>query len=874
MAWRHRVWNFLRQRRLEDEIDEELRFHVESAVHDNMVAGMSAAEARRDALRRFGNAAALRDQTRDTEIWVFAEQCRQDVTFGVRSLLRRPGFTTVALLTLALGIGATTAIFTVVWSVLLRPLPFARADALHVVSYTAPAPRAWLYPGMSDRDYLSFREANRTFDALTTFSASQATLTGRGEATRLIGASVTADFFRVLGVEAISGRPFGSGDDLPGAEKVVVLAERLWRQQFAADAGLLHQTITLNGVQHRVVGIVPVGFSYPADATYWIPLSVRILPNVGYTRPVIGRLKTGVTRAQAQTDLDLFVQRLPPDPRRPQESLARVTPLHEAIAGDVRFPLLVFGGAVVFLLSIACANVANLLLMRAVSRRQEIAIRLALGAGRGRLVRQMLTESALLSILGGVAGVAIALLAGPALLAFVPPGRLPGDLIVRVDGWVLAFTAALSLLTGLIVGLAPIVQTARSDQFAGLRASAASATRSSHQLRQALVVAQVALTLILLIGAGLLVRSFLGLRAVPLGFSPERVMAMAVDLPVARYPTAAQAATFHDRLLESLGGIPDVQSVGAVNWLPLGDMVIQGDVQAEDRRELVGKYNATKVAVSAGYFRTMNIRLLRGRAFTDADGAGRPPVLIISQSVARRLWPGGDPLGKRMSLRDNPKPEDWLTVVGVVDDVRQGGFRAAPAHAVYQPYQQVTNRVFVGYMTFVVRTSADPSLAAPMMRAALRRIDDDEAPQTLTTLEAVIDRTVAEPKFQARILVLFSLVALMLASVGIYGVLASSVLERRFEIGVRMALGADRTSVVRLVLRRTMLLTLVGVALGVAGSLTLTWALRTLLFNVTPTDTLTFLGAAGVLVIVALAAGLVPARRASLMDPLAALKVD
>jgi putative ABC transport system permease protein len=727
---------------------------------------------------------------------------------------------------------------------------------------------------MSDRDYLSFREANRTFEALTTFSAAQATLTGRGDATRLLGASVTADFFRVLGVEAIAGRTFGSGDDLPEAEKIVVLGEGLWRQQFDADPGLVQRTITLNGVQHRVVGIVPSDFSYPAGATYWIPLSVRILPNVGYTRPVVGRLKTGVTHAQAQADLDLWVQTLPPDRNRPQASFARVTPLHDAIVGDVRFPLLVFGGAVVFLLSIACANVANLLLMRAVSRRQEIAIRLALGAGRGRLVRQMLAESTLLSIVGGFAGIAIALLGGPALLALVPPGRLPGDLVVGVDGSVLAFTAALSLLTGLIVGLAPIVQTARSDQFSGLRASATLPTRVSHQLRHALVIAQVALTLILLIGAGLLVRSFIGLRAVPLGFSPERVMAMTVDLPVARYPTTAEAARFHDRLLESLAGIPDAQSVGAVNWLPLGDIVIQGDVQAEDRRDLVGKYNATKVAVSAGYFRTMNIRLLRGRAFTDADGPGRPPVLIISQSVARRLWPGGDPLGKRMSLVDNPQPEDWLTVVGIVDDVRQGGFRATPAHAVYQPYQQVTKRFFVGYMTFVVRTSADPALAAPMMRAALRRIDDDEAPQALTTLEAVIDQTIAEPKFQARILVLFSLVALILASVGIYGVLASSVLERRFEIGVRMALGADRTSVVRMVLRRTMRLTLLGVALGVAGSLALTWALRALLFNVTPTDTLTFAGAVGVLVIVALAAGLVPARRASRMDPLAALKVD
>jgi predicted permease len=871
MTWQHRLWNVLRQRRLDDDIDEELAFHVESSIRDNLAAGLNPDEARREALRRFGSPTVMREHTRDADRISLGDDLRQDLAFAARSLRRRPAFTAVALLTLGLGIGATTAIFTVVRSVLLRPLPFAQPDALQVVDYAEPA-RSWLYPGMSDRGYLAYREATRTFASLATFGAAQCTLTGAGDATRLTGAAVTADFFNVLGVAAASGRAIQPGDDHVEGEKIVVLSHAVWRDRFASDASVLDRMLTLNGVGHRVVGIMPPGFSYPADATYWIPLAVRIQPNLGFTRPVIGRLKPGMTREQAQADLDLWVRSLPPDSGRPADLVARVTPLHRAMVGDVRLPLLVFGGAVVFLLSIACANVANLLLMRAISRRQEMATRLALGAGRGRLVRQLLTESALLSIAGGLVGVALAWLAGPALLTLVPVGRLPNDIAIAADGWVLAFTAGLSVLTGLAVGLAPIVQLGAADQYVTLRSHAV--TRQSHRLRQALVVAQVALTLVLLVGAGLLVRSFAGLRGVPLGFSAERVMTMTVDLPMSRYATAADATAFHARLLQALAATPGIQSTAAVNWLPLGNMVIFGDVQAEDRSDLVGQYNATKVAVSPRYFETMGIRVLRGRDFTDGDRAGSLPVLVVSESVARRLWPGGEPLGRRVALRDNPRPEDWLTVIGVVEDVRQGGFKSDPTHAVYQPFMQVTNRFFVGYMTFLARTPTDAELSAPLMREALRQVDKDEAPESLAALDAVIDRSVADPKFQARVLVLFSSVALLLAAVGIYGVMAASVLERRFEIGVRMALGADQSSLVRMVLRRTLLLTAAGLAVGVAGALALTRALETLLFNVTPTDAATFGAAVLILVAAAIAAALGPARRASSIDPLVALRAE
>jgi putative ABC transport system permease protein len=708
---------------------------------------------------------------------------------------------------------------------------------------------------------------------MSTFANAHATLTGAGEATRLVGATVTTDFFRVLGTEASAGRTFGPEDDSAGS-RIVLLSDGLWRSRFGGDPSLVSRMIALDGLPHRVAGIMPMGFSYPAGATFWTPLTVRIEPNVGYTRPVIGRLKPGVTREQAQADLDVWIASLPPDANRPRDLLGRVTPLHEAMVGDLRRPLWVFGGAVVFVLLIGCANVANLLLMRAVARRQEIATRLALGASRGRLVRQLLTESAVLSTAGGLAGAALAGITGPALVALVPPGRLPQDVTIDIDGWVLVFALGLSLSTGLVAGLAPVIQAARDGHQAVLRTATATATRRSRRLREILVVAEVALTLVLLVGAGLLVRSFVSLRAVPLGFLPERVMTMTVDLPALRYPSATDVTTFHQRLLASLSALPNVTAAGAVNWLPLGDMTVGGDVQAEDRRDLVGKYNATKVVVSPGYFTTMSIPLVRGRAFSDEDAAGSQPVAIVSESVARRFWPDGEAIGKRISLRDNPQPRDWLTVVGVVADVRQGGLRARPGHAVYQTYPQVANRFFVSYMTFVVRTNDEPGQAAAMVRTALSQLDGSLAPQTLASMESVIDRTIAEPRFQTRVLAIFSLAALLLAVVGIYGVLASSVLERRLEIGIRMALGADRTSVVRMVLRRTMLLTSIGVAFGLAGAFALSGLLTRLLFSVTSTDLPSFAVAIAILVAAAWGAALLPARRASAIDPLVALRAE
>ena len=792
---------------------------------------------------------------------------------GARSLRRTPGVTCMALLILALGIGATAAVFTVVRSVLLRPLPFPDPEALHVISYVAPGP-AWLYPGMSDRGYVAFRDENRTFESIATIAEAQATLKGDGPAMRVSGAAVTTDFFRVLSVRAAAGRTFGPEHDRPGNDRSVLISDALWRGAFGADPRLLEKTIMLNGTPYRVIGILPAGFSYPAGATYWIPLTVRIVPNLGYFRPVIGRVKAGVTTEQAQADLDRWVRTLPSDSRRAPDLVARVTPLHDAMVRDTRLPLLVFSGAVGLVLLIACANVANLLLLRAVSRQQEIATRLVLGGSRRRVARQLMTEGALLSIAGGCLGAILAFVGGPTLLSLVPAGRLPADLAVRIDGWVLGFAVAASMFTGVAGGLAPLVQVSGRDLYAPLRAGTSSTTRRSRSLRHALVVGEVALTLVLLVAAGLLLRSFHALRNVPLGFSPARVMTMTVDLPVTRYPTAEQARLLHARMLEALSALPGVRTAAAVNWLPLGDLAISGDVHPESRPELAGKYYATKVGVSPRYFETVGVRILRGRPFADGDRAGALPVAIVSDSVAQRFWPGGDPIGKRIALLERPDAQDWLTVIGVVEDVRQSPFSLDRAEAVYQPYLQVTNRGWLGYMTFVVRADGDPEPLAPMMRAALAIVDEEEAPQAITSLEAVVHRTVAEPEFQANVLTAFSVAGLLLAAIGVYGVFASAVVERRREIGVRMALGADRVSVIRMVVRQTARLAAIGIVIGLAGALAATNVLASLLYEVTPTDAPTFTMAAGALFGVALVAAIVPARRASRLDPNSVLRAE
>ena len=867
MARLQRLLNLLGRRNLNPEIDEEIQFHIDSRTRDNVAAGMSEEEARRDAFARFGSPSRTREEIRDAHIVVSLESVVQDVRFAVRSLARRPVFALVGLLTLALGIGASTAVFTLVRSVLLRPLPFPEPDRLYVISHAPKGAPSGMSPSMADRAYLAFREADRAFEATATFGSAPATLTGAGDAVRLARTTVSPDFFRVLGVYPTLGRAFVTGDDRPGNDRIVLVSDNVWRSRFGADPGLVDRTITVDGIPHRVAGILPRGFHYPAQTELWTPLAVTTSANLSFSRPVIGRLRPEITEQSARAALESLGGRLPGEDGRNSQSETRLIPLQDALVGDTTRPLLIFSGAVAFVLLIACANVANLLLVRAVSRRQEIATRLAIGAGRRRVVRQLLTESVILSLAGGFAGIALAFAGVPLLLTLMPPGRMPQDLEIRMDLFVLGCTLLVSMVTGLVLGVAPALQATRDDLSGTLREGPL-ATRHSHRLRHCLVVGEIALALILLVGAGLLVRSFVNLRSVETGFDPANVITMTLDLPEQRYPDAAALNAFHEQILASLARIPGAVAVGLVNWLPLGDALIRGDFIAERG----AGYVVTKAVVSPGYFRVMGIRIIDGRDFTEADTLNAPGVAIVSEAVARRMWPGESAIGKRISLQDKPRPQDWLTIIAVVNDIRQGGVTTPPVSAIYKSFRQVGFPFFLNHMTFAVRTMDEPERLAPFMRAALRDVDKDQAPMALATMEQVLVGSIAEPQFQSRLLAVFSCVAVVLAAIGIYGVLASSVAERSRELGIRLALGAARSTVIGMVLRRSLLLALAGVCLGLVGAFATTRILTSLLFNVNPRDSTTFIAASAALIAVALLAGLLPARKASAIDPLTALR--
>jgi predicted permease len=870
MALIERLRNVFSRHDVNHEIDDEIQFHIEERIRENVASGMSAAEARRDALRRFGSRAEAREQTRNADVMVRLETVLQDLVFAIRGMRHHPTFALVSILTLALGIGANTAIFSVVYSVLFRPLPFEESDRLFVASYQAKSSPFWLYPSLSDHDYLALRESDGIFESTASVAGGHVTLTGAGEPVRLSSAEVTPDFFRVLRVNPTAGRTFAAGDEKSG-EPVVVLGESAWRSRFGADASLVGRTVMLDGVAHTVVGILGESFAYPGNTQVWRPLAIRNDPHLTFSRPVIGRLRADVTPQQAQAAWESFTRSLPHDGNAGEWS-ARLIPLKHAVAGDVRRPLLIFMGAVGFVLLIACANVSNVLLMRSASRRHEIATRLALGAGRPRIVRQLLTESAVLGCLGGLTGIGAVTLSMPALLALVPAGQLPRDAAVQTDGWVLALAFVVSIASGIVLGVVPALHITRKAA-SRARREGMWATGGSDRVRQGMVVVEVALALVLLVGAGLMVRSFLRLNAVNPGFEPEHVMTMTVDLPEARYRSAAQLHAFDARLLESLRALPDVAAVGAVNWMPLGSLVMRGDVRAQGRPE-VPDWLVMKAAISSGYMRSMGIRLLRGRDITDRDTAGNTGVILVSDSVARQLWPGEEAVGQRLSLTDRPTAADWLTVVGVVDDIRHGGKKEQITPAVYQPYAQVDGRFFLSRMTFVVRTAGDPVRVAPAMQTVLRAADPEVAPQAIASLEAIMAGTLARPRFQSQLLTAFSMLALTLAVIGVYGVLASSVAERQREIGIRIALGAAKFALVRMVLGRAVLAATIGIIIGYAAALALTGVLRGLLFEIEPTDAPTFAAAGGLLLCMALIAGLRPALRAGIVDPLTSLRAE
>jgi len=856
----------------DEELEEELASHLRMAIAERMARGESRESAERAARLDFGNVTHVKEVTRDLRRGVWLERLVQDVRYGARALRRTPAFTVVAVLTLALAIGANTAVFTVVNSVLLRPLPFRDPSRLFLVSYMPTDLPFEVPPGLPDRTWLAYRERARTFERVSAYGRSQVTLSGVGDAVRLAGARVDANFFSVLGIAPVLGRSFVHEEESVGRDHVVILSNGLWHDRFSADPHVVGRVISLDGIPHVVIGVMPSGFSFPAASELWTPLAIQLDAGNSFLLSILGRLPADATPDQARNELASIVDALPRDPRdrRDRKMLAAILPLKDVLTGKVAKSLLIFSGAVAFVLLIACANVANLLLIRAATRRREMAVRVALGASRVRIARQLLTESALVGLAGGAVGVLVAQIGVRTLLAIAPQGRIPRLDEVHVDGWVLGFTIAISLITGIVFGLVPALQSARRPPAEALAHSTHVVGGVQSRLRAILVSAEVALALVLLTGAGLMIKSFVRMRSVDKGYDGARVMTMAVDLPSLRYPDVTRARAFHTALVGRLARIPGVQSAAGASFAPMGAVGVMGDFVVDGPTPFPKGYSVDKTLVTPGYFAAMGVRLLRGRDFTANDDDHAPSVVIVSERVARRIWPNDDALGKRISMADKPRPQDWLTVVGVANDVMQDGVTEKHS-TIYLPYLQTGWLFLLGHMTYVVRSDAGAASIAPAMRAALREVDPAVPAQSLQTMDDAMLQVVAEPLFQTRLLAVFSAIAILLAAIGTYGVLAYDVTERSREIALRMALGATPLDVIRMVMRRTGTLAVSGAVVGAVGSIAITRVLTKSLFEVKPTDPATIASMVVVIVLVALAAGFIPARRAARLDVLTTL---
>ena len=803
----------------------------------------------------------------------------QDLRHGARLLLRSPGFTLVAVAALAIGIGATTAIFSVIHTLLIEPLPYKDADRLAIV-WEHNLPRDRKNNVVSPGNFIHWREMQRSFLDMAGISGSvglsfKVTITGAGEPEEVPMQLVTASFFPMLGVNPVQGRPFTAEEDKPNS-RVAVMSDRLWKRKFSGDTGLLNRTVTIGGHAYTVVGIMPPGFSY-LDKTVdvWLPMGFNAQARTprGRWMNVAARLKPGVTFEQAQQDMTRVhaaLTQMFPDFNTGWT--ARVVPLREELTGKVRPALLILAAAVGFVLLIACANVANLLLSRATSRQRELAVRAALGAGRGRIVRQLLAESLVLAAAGGVGGLLLAWWALNLLRAVVAE-KLPIQRLeaVGVDGWMLAFTLGASILSGVLFGIVPALTASGPALNDALRDGGRSgSTARGNRVRAAFVVTEIALALMLLVGAGLLIRSFMHVLNTNPGFESERTITMDVAVPGSRYPEATNRIEFFTRLLDRASALPGVHAAGAISFLPLAGM------GAATAYEVVGQPPPPKgedhvcdVRVATnGYFEALRIPLLRGRWFNENDANDVKNRVIINEAMARRHWPGEDPIGKRIKVYWNDTRED--EIIGVVGDVRQTTLEEAPRATNYWPYA----RFPYNGMTLTIRTAGDPTSIVRSVVAIVRDQDPQLAVADIRTMEQVVSDSIAERRLTMTMLTVFAAAALILAAVGIYGLIAYSVTQRTQEIGIRMALGAQRAHVMRMVVGHALLLSAIGIALGAVGAAVLTRLMDRLLFDVRPSDPLTFVAVAGLLAIVAAAASYIPGRRAARVDPIVALRAE
>jgi putative ABC transport system permease protein len=900
--WKHYVRERLSSLGLaaerEMEIVEELANHLESVYEDALARGASEQEASERAIElirdwrllecevsrverpvtghRVNQRRMVESQTERRKRGAFSmESLIQDLRYGMRTLSKNPGFTLVAVLALALGIGANTAIFSIVNAVLLRPLPYPDSERLVTLFNAERRFRSW-QASINAADFVEWREQQSSFEGISIYTGGAFNLTGGSSPAYINAKTVSAEFFSVLGVQPLIGRGFLPEENQPGKGNVVVLCHALWQQHFNSDPQVAGKTVKLDGESYTVVGVMPEGFRFVDQWQPDIIVPLEITPNSrgNFILKVIARLKPGVTLEQAQKEMQTTSERLE-QARSGRGGLgARLVPLRELTAVDNRLVLGVLFGAVGFVLLIACANLANLFLARSAVRKKEIAVRAAVGASRWRLVRQLLTESLILAMLGGLLGLLLAVWSVKALVALAPQS-LPKVNEIGIDLWVLGFTFLVSLLTGALFGIAPALQSSKPDLVQTLkeggRARISGFGRFS--IRGALVIGEVAIALVLLAGAGLMLNSVVRLILVDRGFASKSVLVIGARLPDS-YRTNEHVAGFYDRALTRMRSLPGVAAAGAVDLLPLGPMMLQGDFSIEGRPPLP-EAMAVKPSVSPDYFRALGIPVIRGREFNDRDTTTANKVAIVSESLVRRYFEGEDLIGKRISIfNDGQRQPIWLEVVGVVGDVRQQSLSMEMQPGVYTPLSQARQLFLARNMNFVIRAYGDPMSMAASAQREIQQVDPDLPMISIRTMDQVVSSSISGERFNALLLGIFAALALVLAAVGIYGVMAFSVAQRTHEIGIRMALGAQVRDVLRLVIKQGMILVLIGVGVGLIAALALTRMMKSLLFEVSATDPTTLVVVTVALIVVALLACWIPARRATRVDPTTALRFE
>ena len=806
----------------------------------------------------------------------------QDLRYGARTLLKRPGFAFIAIITLALGIGANTAIFSVVNAVLLRPLPYRNQERIVAVQELG---KDGLRKQVTPANFLDWRAQNNSFEHLAAIFTRTANLAGTDDAERISLAVTSANFFDVFSLQPQLGRLFIPEDEQAGHAPVVVISHGLWQRHFGGDTEIIGKSITLDGRSYSIAGIAPAGFQYPDQTEAWLP-PVRLAPAPNDTLDVtrvrgfgflsaVALLKPEVTLAQAKTEMETITARLREQyPETNNNRFNKVVSLHTHLVGDTSTVLSLLLGAVCFVLLIACANVANLMLARATARQKEIAIRTALGASRFRVMRQLLTESVMLSLTGGVFGVLLAWW-GIDLLTRILPKDFPRLTDINLDFMVLGFTLLISLLTGILFGFAPAWQISKVDVQESLKESSRGAAGSArrNRLRSLLVVAEVALSLVLLVGAGLLFRSFLELQSVNTGFTPQQVLTMRMTPSGSNFQQDEQYIAFYKRVAERIGAIPGVDTVGAINTLPLAKGPTTA-IRIEGRPLLPADQwpGVNYRNVAADYFRALNIPVVEGRTFEERDQASSPLVAVINQATAERDFAGENPVGKRINTGgvDRNNQPVWFEIIGVVANVRSLELNTEPTPEFYTASSQDA----FGGMSFVIRTTIEPTSLTTAIRQAVQEVDKAQPVSDIRTMENIVSDSVTQPRFNLVLLGIFSSIALLLSAAGIYGVTAYSVTQRTHEIGIRLALGARPSDVLKMVVGQGMLLIMMGIGIGVLASIFLTSLMSTLLFGVSATDPMTFALVALILTGVALVACLVPARRAAKTDPMVALRYE